>query len=853
MHQITSLSHCIVKSLAATGIGWHRNILSGSTSDDDVRGKLMNTRPMTRLRAISLATIGLLALTSAAIAADGGTATSTVIPSPAEAFPAATDDGAWCWFSEPRAIGSHGRTYTGWVTRDGSIQAAELAGPGGSPTVVTLHQALEVDDHNNPAFLALPDGRLAAWYATHSHSDLFLRITDGSGDFRAWTPERTLGLGTNLAYVNPVLLSQEKNRIFLFFRGNSKNNFKPNVAISDDLCATWSQPKVMLDHVNDPSKKGANCRPYVRYWDDGKGRIDFLFTDGHPEKEPKNRVHFMRYEHGVFSRADGTRLGTLDTLPIDIATTDVIYDGSAGRGWVWDIAEDQAGNPVALYTRLPGDEPAVAGKDHRYAYARWNGKNWTSNEFATVNGWFPQTQPGKNESQIYYSPGMSLLKTDPSTVFYSDRVGERLEIIRATTPDQGVTWNRTQISATSKFNNVRPVTVRSPNASSPSVLWMNFQRYVRYTDYRSGIRLAYLPDSVAPPLADAPPIRPAEVLALARTCADWQLAKMPAKTDPRDWEISPFLIGLLELGKISGTTSYDEAVMQIGKQYNWAPVKTVYEANDHGAIVAFALLYEQTKNRDMIAPSITRFDALLANPPPYPNDLMHRAGGGAARRVWSWIDALFFSPAAWLSIYQATGDDRYLQHMNSEWWRTSAAFFDEQENLFFRDNTYIDRREKNGQKVFWARGNGWVMGGLTLVLQRLPQTYAERPRYEALFKRLATRLATLQQPDGTWHASLLDPDSTPLKETSGTAFFCYALAWGINQGLLDKTTYTPVVARAWTALAGCVTPAGKLTHVQVVASGPEFPFTANDTKPYGTGAFLLAAAEVHRLFTISKK
>src|SRR5207249_10204649 len=104
-----------------------------------------------------------------------------------------------------------------------------------------------------------------------------------------------------------------------------------------------------------------------------------------------------------------------------------------------------------------------------------------------------------------------------------------------------------------------------------------------------------------------------------------------------------------------------------------------------------------------------------------------------------------------------------------------SYLYDKQERLFYRDSRFFSQRERNGKKVFWSRGNGWVLAGLARVLQYLPPDYAGRGRFVALFQEMARRIADLQGPDGSWRASLLDPDSRPNPETSGTGFFTYAL------------------------------------------------------------------------------
>ena len=401
---------------------------------------------------------------------------------PAEAHPELTGDGAWCWFSEPRAIGLRGKTYTGWVTKDGSIQGAEIRGPGEPAKIFTLHPQLQIDDHNNPAFLGLPGDRLAAFYCTHSADDLYMRITEKPGDTDHWTPIRKLGLGDRLCYVNPVRLEEENNRLFLFYRGSHR----PTVTTSDDLGLTWSVPKTVIEPERSPKH---SC--YARYWDDGKGRINFLFTEDHPQYVERNRVYFMRYENGAFRRADGTPISTMETLPIPLHQADLVDDGTRGLCWIWDVAEDHAGRPVVVYTRIPGLTPETLGRDHRYVYAKWNGGQWTSHEIAKVGRWFPQTPEGTTEREPYYSPGISLDKTDPSLVYYSDRVDGRLEIFRAITADHGANWTAEQLTFVSDYDNVRPITVRNPNASSPAVLWMNFRRYVHWTDFDSFIRMVY--------------------------------------------------------------------------------------------------------------------------------------------------------------------------------------------------------------------------------------------------------------------------------------------------------------------------------------------------------------------------
>jgi rhamnogalacturonyl hydrolase YesR len=283
----------------------------------------------------------------------------------------------------------------------------------------------------------------------------------------------------------------------------------------------------------------------------------------------------------------------------------------------------------------------------------------------------------------------------------------------------------------------------------------------------------------------------------------------------------------------------------MGEANAWKLGPRRYHADDHAVGQTYAELYLKHHDPRMIAALRETFDFILAHPK---NDNLDFDGKKNPDRLdrWSWCDALFMAPPAWIRLWKATGNQAYLDFAIEHWWKTSDYLYDKEEHLYFRDSNYFDRRETNGRKIFWSRGNGWVMGGLVRVLQDLPANHPARPRFVQQFREMATRLASLQQEDGLWRSSLLDSASYPLKETSGSGFYAYALAWGVNEGLLDRASVTPVVLKAWAALNACVAPDGKLTHVQPIGADPK-KFPADSTEVYGVGAFLLAGSEVLRL------
>lgn len=339
---------------------------------------------------------------------------------------------------------------------------------------------------------------------------------------------------------------------------------------------------------------------------------------------------------------------------------------------------------------------------------------------------------------------------------------------------------------------------------------------------------------------------PGAVLATMERVADWQLAH-PSSHAPDDWTQGVGDAGFMALSNLAATHKYRDAMVAMGASNGWKPGVRTWHADDQVVGQTYLELYLQLREPAMLAPLRARFDAILAHPPAGPLDFT--APGNQDR--WSWCDALFMGPPAWARMAAATGDPRYLEHAITEWWAASDYLYDRTEHLYYRDSNYFGQHEANGARVFWARGNGWVMAGLARTLQYLPAGHPARARFETQFREMAARVAGLQQADGMWRAGLLDPQAWPAQETSGTALFTYALAWGVNQGLLDRAQYAPVVQRAWTALAASVQPDGKLVHVQPIGRAAN-GFPADATEVYGVGAFLLAGSEVVRMDEVER-
>lgn len=395
-----------------------------------------------------------------------------------------TDDGAWCWFSDPRAVfykDKHERSYVGTVSSQGDIKVGYYDHTLGNTNETVVKARFQADDHVNPSLLFLPDGRLMIFYTGHNGGFYYTK-TLRSEDITEWEEVKTTDLGNMLSYTNPVLLSEENNRLYVFSRGGY--DWKPSFIYSDDLGETWSKPQTIVGIPGAP----ASNRPYTKVQSDGKSTIWFAITDGHPRDEPLNSIYVFYYKEGAFYQTDGTQLATMEELPFDQNLINMAYNGTATktRSWIWDLALDEQGFPRITYTRLKEETK------HQYYYAAWNGKAWQHSFISNAGQDFPRKELQKEEAnrEPHYSGGIILDGESAGVVYYSKPVRDRFEIFRAELNPDDKKWNETAITQNSVLDNVRPFVVRnSPSSIQPRLFWMSNLMYDHYTRYRTMIKM----------------------------------------------------------------------------------------------------------------------------------------------------------------------------------------------------------------------------------------------------------------------------------------------------------------------------------------------------------------------------
>ena len=330
---------------------------------------------------------------------------------------------------------------------------------------------------------------------------------------------------------------------------------------------------------------------------------------------------------------------------------------------------------------------------------------------------------------------------------------------------------------------------------------------------------------------------------------EWQEAHPIYALAPTDWTNGAYYVGVTRAHIATQDPIFLAALKNMGYRNEWKPLYRRYHADD--IIIAYSYLYINSTRKNLV--DLKPTDDFIEEHLFKPNKWKDETDEDVVEKIlWWWCDALFMAPPVITKYANLTNDVRYLDAMHKYYMETYELLYDKEEHLFARDTRYQwngneeDLREGNGKKIFWSRGNGWVLGGLALILDAMPHDYKHRDFYLNLFKEMAAKIKSLQQGDGLWTTSLLSPESYDHGEVSGSGFFTFALSWGINNGILNNAEYTPVVKRAWAALSKCQHDNGMVGWVQDIGASPE-PATKDSWQNYGTGAFLLAASELLKL------
>jgi len=355
---------------------------------------------------------------------------------------------------------------------------------------------------------------------------------------------------------------------------------------------------------------------------------------------------------------------------------------------------------------------------------------------------------------------------------------------------------------------------------------------------------------------------------VANHVADWQLAQFDIRSNqmrtemrpsglPSGWMYATLMVGLWHWAEESDSAAFRQATLNLAQLNDYQLGPRGYHADDQAIGDIYLSLYDKFGEQRRLLPTQQILDYQIQHPSQHSLEFSDDNKDSHVFPLrtfvdpnctirWCWADAVFMAPPVFAHLAKITGDQAYLDFMDAEFWHMTDYLFDKNHQLYLRDSRYFSRKDPQGQPIFWGRGNGWVIAGLARTINYLPATYVNKSRYTDLFSSIADALLKHQKSDGSWPSSLLESSADQHPETSATALIAYGLAWGINQGLLAEDKFLPALKLAWQSIVANVHPDGKVGYVQQVAFAPGSA-TYDDTQLYGSGAVLLAAAEINKL------
>jgi unsaturated rhamnogalacturonyl hydrolase len=342
---------------------------------------------------------------------------------------------------------------------------------------------------------------------------------------------------------------------------------------------------------------------------------------------------------------------------------------------------------------------------------------------------------------------------------------------------------------------------------------------------------------------------PDSIIGITKRVANYHMKSGPIY--PNTWDGGAYLTGIMAMYRLTKDPAYLNFAKQWAVKFKWLPAVTPLTtvADD---ICCFQT-YCEIHNLDPRPEN----DSMIANVRANLENLFYVVKPPQPRTLWSWDDALYMAPASVSRYCSAIKNNAFIDSLNRYWWDVSASLYDTTYHLWYRDGGFKSQKAANGQPLFWSCGVAWVMGGMTRVLQDIPLNHPQRDKWLTQFREMSAAIKAEQGFNalysGLWTTSMRDHTQWPDPESSASSFFCFGLAWGINNRVLDSAQYIDCVRKAWRDLVANVGSNGMLRRCQTVNWQPA-SVGANNSSVEGEAAFMLAGEEMWKLasgYTVS--
>jgi rhamnogalacturonyl hydrolase YesR len=338
---------------------------------------------------------------------------------------------------------------------------------------------------------------------------------------------------------------------------------------------------------------------------------------------------------------------------------------------------------------------------------------------------------------------------------------------------------------------------------------------------------------------------PDSIIGITKRVASYHMKAGPIY--PNTWDGGAYLTGIMAMYRITKDPAYLTYATQWAVKFAWLPAITPLTtlADDICCFQTYCEIYlcnPKPENDSMIA----KVRANLEN-------LFYVVKTPQPHTLWSWDDALYMAPPAVSRYSRAINNNAFIDTLDRYWWDVSGFLYDTSYHLWYRDGGFKTQKAANGQPVFWSCGVAWVYGGMTRVLQDIPLTHPARSKWLTQFGNMAAAIKAEQgmnntQYSGLWTTSMRDHTQWPDPESSASAFFCFGMAWGINNHVLDSAQYIGCARTAWRDLVANVGTDGSLQRCEDVSDQPA-SINVGHSSFEGEGAFMLAGEEMWKMAT----
>lgn len=220
-----------------------------------------------------------------------------------------------------------------------------------------------------------------------------------------------------------------------------------------------------------------------------------------------------------------------------------------------------------------------------------------------------------------------------------------------------------------------------------------------------------------------------------------------------------------------------------------------------------------------------------------------------------WVDSLMMF-SVFPSLVARNENDEGLMEIAARQPRVMAKYLqDPIDKLWYHAYWVRQRTHYPRTKLFWGRGNGWVMAALPMILDQIGD-HKERAHIIQIFQETAKALKPYQRDDGAFETVINRPGKT-YRELSFTALVATGFLSGVRHQWLDSSYLDPGLKAYQAVVDAIIQENGQWVLPEI--SGPTiplpiFPYLGYKWVPkgknwaYGLAAAVFAAIEQDRYF-----